>query len=297
MCLFVLALLLAAPLRTAPARQLLTPQKSQPQPEIVVQAAARFRVTLNGFSVNNQSDDDILEGDGKGDEVYVRSDWWKLNKKGVVERRDITQTKILGDINNQSDPPRLQAGGAPDGHGGLVTGDKYPRPSNPWARAGVTYPDRLPTVLWEGQLMQGENMVVIVPTVWEWDNREKSNSEREWEQRINAAFAGRQASLVSSIASRDQKNYLNGFSDDERGFVYLGSSAGTRPIGMDAFARDGVSGSIKLAPQALTLTYDSALEATRTSPGNLAPGVFAIRYVDRQDKGDYTLYVQVELIN
>src|SRR5436190_13507297 len=93
---------------------------------------AVFRVVLNGFKVNHESDDDILEGDGKRDEVYLRADVWVLNRDGNVPYRRSPRSVLMGDINNQSDPPRIRAGTASD-TGGLRTNAKWPN-SAPWGR-------------------------------------------------------------------------------------------------------------------------------------------------------------------
>src|SRR2546426_7520653 len=76
--------------RLAGARQ---EKKSASQP------AGVFRVTLNGFKVNHETDDDILEGDGKRDEVYLRADVWVLKRDGSVPYRGSVRSALMGDVN------------------------------------------------------------------------------------------------------------------------------------------------------------------------------------------------------
>jgi hypothetical protein len=270
-------------------------QKSQPGSG--AQASARFRVTLNGFAVNNQSDDDILEGDGKGDEIYLRADFWEMNKNGVATKHTL-RSATLGDVNNQ--PNRKQAGSA-SSKGGLRTNDKYPT-DQPWAR-GALQTMELPMLLWMGTLTQGEDGVAIFPTVWEWDSPNASPSENEWDKSLDTFFSTLKRHLLLQLQQRVKgtefnmatalsDNWIWGNADDGYG-VGLRDKAGTRPIGLYRL-RDRP---VVFAPKILPLNYDSALEATRTSPSNNGLGVFAFRYTDEQDHGDYTLYVQVEKLN
>jgi hypothetical protein len=257
-------------------------------------ASAKFRVTLNGFAVNHQSDDDILEGDGKGDEVYLRADVWQINKDGAVSVKQPYRTPVLGDVNNQQN--RKQAGSASD-KGGLRTNDKYPT-NTPWAR-GALQTLELPMLLWQGTLTQGEDGVSIIPTIWEWDSPNSSETETEWSNGLDQLFSSFQPFLVKQIQNRDIGITFYGTLVPPGRSLAFGSwdigvgLAGTRPIGI--YKR---TASVPyLSYQMLPLNYDSALEATKTSPSNSGLGVFAIRYTDELDHGDYTLYLQVEKLN
>ena len=269
--------------------------------------SAKFRVTLNGFAVNNQSDDDIMEGDGKGDEVYLRADVWQMDKNGAVVVKQPYKTTILGDTNRQT--PRLKAGSASPSEGGgpgggLRTGDKFPT-NTPWQLFGAAGAANgtLPMLLWEGSLAQGADGIVIIPTVWEWDSRDMSRSESEWDKTLDTIFSAVKPHLLRQIISNDTTPFsmARALGDDAVTFggqtanpaVNLRDKSGTRPIGL--FALDGRP--VVFLPALLTLNYDSALKATKTSPSNSGLGVFAFRYVDAQDHGDYTLYIQVEKIN
>jgi hypothetical protein len=54
-----------------------------------------FRVTLNGFKVNHESDDDILEGDGRGDEIYITTNLWTLHRDGTYQAYRQSRTASL----------------------------------------------------------------------------------------------------------------------------------------------------------------------------------------------------------
>src|SRR5687768_10002666 len=74
--------------------------------------SAKFRVVLNGFTVNSETWDHILEPDGKGDEVYLLAEVRCLNAAGVITQSSSPRSKIFGDINGQNG--RIQAGSRSD---------------------------------------------------------------------------------------------------------------------------------------------------------------------------------------
>ena len=161
------------------------PQICRPAPE---EQDGRFRVILTGFSVNRQTNDHILEADGKGDEVYILAEvaqydgvWslhgqvWTdrersglpvLSARGKLKLRRSLASVLMGDANNQ-EAPRIKAGSAGD-MGGFRTGDRFPT-SEPWRLTGTPSANRLPMLLWEGDLRRDNDLVIIIPTIWEWD--------------------------------------------------------------------------------------------------------------------------------
>ncbi len=78
--------------RVAPIGPGKNPPQNQP-------ARGFFRVTLNGFRVNNESDDDILEGDGRGDEIFITTNNWMVHKDGTYQSFRQSKTKVMGDAN------------------------------------------------------------------------------------------------------------------------------------------------------------------------------------------------------
>lgn len=137
-----------------------------PPPPVSAPAAARFRVTLDGFTVVRETWDTILQTDGKGDEIFIVADVQVFDRERAHPPQRI-KTPTYGDVNGF--PQRILAGSRSD-RGGIRTGDSVPM-ANPWTRpASMLTRDRLPLVLWEGWLTEGVTSVVIVPTVWEEDN-------------------------------------------------------------------------------------------------------------------------------
>jgi hypothetical protein len=127
----------------------------------------RYRVVLTGFTVNQQSYDNPLQLDGKGDEVYFAAYVARFDTTAAdLVDQQILSTKVHGDVNGF--PERKQAGFA-SGRGGIRSGDRFPFPT-PFKPAGALSMTELPMVLWEGELVQGQSAVLITPTVWEWDD-------------------------------------------------------------------------------------------------------------------------------
>jgi hypothetical protein len=163
-----------------------------------------FRVTLNGFTVNHESDDDVLEADGRGDEIFITANNWMINKDGTYQAFRQSKTKIMGDPNGH--PERVPAGTRSSGlrldsaPGGLQTGDVFPsRP--PWRRVREIQADRPPVVLWNGYLTQGENAILILPIIWEWDSDDYSNCQQSFDRALPRRFEYQRPVLTSLITS------------------------------------------------------------------------------------------------
>jgi hypothetical protein len=127
-----------------------------------------YRVTVTGFRVNEETTDNPLEIDGKRDEVLVRA-WANLYGPGGLIGSSAVESKVHGDRNADawslanSPAVRIKAGSA-SALGGLRTGDVHrAQPGTP--------PNTIsfPLMVWEGTLQEGENALVIVPTIWEVD--------------------------------------------------------------------------------------------------------------------------------
>jgi hypothetical protein len=257
-----------------------------------------FRVTLNGFRVNHESDDDILEGDGRGDEVFITTNNWILQKDGTYQSLRQSRTKVMGDPNGH--PERIAAGSGHPGPlslenllpGGLRSGDSFPS-NEPWRRTREPMSDRPPVVLWNGYLTQGEDMVVIAPIVWEWDSDEISVSQDGVTSGLPVWFERLKTNLMPHLVNWDLGSRVN-FDPCP---IRLNGKAGTRPIGYrEAGTTPGPNGTDSydyLGIVGLYLTYDSAIQAANKVELG-ARGLYQLHYIDASDNGYYTLYLQVE---
>jgi hypothetical protein len=151
------ALALVLLLLPAPA-----PAQTEPPP-----MRGRYRVTLNGFTVQRQTLDNFFQTDGKGDEIYFATYVAELDTlTSDIVKHWVVTSRAMGDQNGFPDRVRM---GMNSSKGGIKTGDRYPLPS-PQQRVGAIARDSLPMILWEGELIQGQRAVVLTPTVWEWDD-------------------------------------------------------------------------------------------------------------------------------
>ena len=242
----------------------------RPRPE----TSGRFQVILTGFSVERQTDDNVLESDGKGDEVFIMAEVAQYGdgRSGpkaphdplfgsnplLTLRRTLTSI-VMGDANNQ-EVPRIRAGTAGN-NGGLRSGDQFPT-KEPWKQVGTLSKNRLPMQVWEGELSQGP--VIIVPTIWEWDDgnvRAREQFVHDMNVHFNAGPDSTHRLSVRPVRASD---------------VF---GAGDRPIG------------VLEEPPTIRLDYDTAAAAVQQSVHH-GPGEFEIIYAGDNEK--YRLYYKIE---
>lgn len=130
-----------------------------------------YRVVVKGFTCNRETVDDMLERDGKRDEIYLTSFSYMVNAVGnaIPTTAIRTKSKLFGDINGRGPENKwAMAGSAAGGLGGIQTGDQLPD-IEPWKNNAPASGDLLPFVLWEGELKSGSDYAVIHPGIMEWD--------------------------------------------------------------------------------------------------------------------------------
>jgi len=247
-----------------------TPRLSHP--------SGNFSVRLARFHVNHETWDDVLSGDGIGDEVFFLIHSATVDSAGQW-RQNQTNFSGLPWI-GQSPPNNVRAGGGSSA-GGLVSGDDFTLTGNLAAGA----------VLFTGTLTQSENAAVIFPNLWE---RDESAHALIGEYRN--AMAAQQNSIASTVANLIRGpgvRYPNVFFGGVRPVLNLGTGGSfgernDRPIGMAWVGRGGDH--YHYVPQMLVLTFDAAEQASRTNNGMLT-----VRLRDDETlQGDYTLYLQVQ---
>jgi hypothetical protein len=269
---------------------------------------ARYRVTLNGFRVVHETYDTAFETDGKGDEVFIVSEAGSIDLTGAVAQRLSRGSLTYGDINGF--PDRRQAGFRSD-RGGLKTGDSYLPSRNlsqPRPAGAQIFNDKIPLILWEGGLTGDQNAVVIMPTIWEWDNRSINfptpggaiphdvsptyvlrHGFDDW------LVGGFGQHIVRNIRTTLRTAFAGGVA--EIGWTRVRSNAdifrmgtnGTRVIGL---RESDVNGTDVFEPKVLILTYAAAEQALRSRSG-----MFQLAYAEPTCcglEGSYTLYLQVE---
>jgi hypothetical protein len=269
------------------------PPRQQPKQQPEQRAHARFRVMINGFTVDHQTADDILERDGRGDEVFFLAQARLTEGGRSLRDSGLLRSRVMGDANGRSD--RINAGSSPPNliaptTGGLRASDAFPS-LTPWRLAAAPTADRAPMLLFDGDLASGQALT-IAPTIWEWDGPDDL-----------LTVVGRIFNPVLDFSARATmpRPRPTGLLRDILGVAPggVGSEARVgrgifgdphdRPVGMQ-FTADGYT----FLPQRLLMSYELADAASRADFG-FGAGVIPIRYADNRDlQGDYRIFVQVQ---
>jgi Fibronectin type III domain len=257
----------------------------------------RYRVTINGFLAHQETKDHMLEVDGKRDEVFVAAYVSMFDKTKAPVTGEL-RTPVYGDVNGFQN--RRKAGSA-SSMGGIQSGDKYPAAANPWLRSGSPNGSELPLLLWEGELVQGQNVLFFVPTIWEFDGDEEVYQDWLRQERYksgNLARGGYQNLLTTSaieVKTRDADNAAKAFYSNAN----VGGMARNHPIGVKEEGSNAEFSRYSYYARSVALTVD-AIEAALASSngiGGTPPGYLAIQYENPASlSGRYTLYLQLERI-
>ncbi len=144
-----------------------------------ISTSGRYRIVGNGFRVLHETKDDILSRDGQGDEVYGAFTMFHYDRHtGTLLDRDLRRTSVIGDVTNHAG--RIK-GGSWSSAGGFRAGDAYPSGGDPSVQRAEPSRDGFPFLIWDGTLTNGQDAVIILPTIWEWDGG--NTAYDQWFQR------------------------------------------------------------------------------------------------------------------
>jgi hypothetical protein len=269
------------------------PPRQQPTQQPTQRAHARFRVTINGFIVDRQTADDILERDGRGDEVFFLAQARLTEEGRSLRDSGLLRSRVMGDANGRSD--RVNAGSSPPNliaptTGGLRTGDTFPS-STPWRLATAPTADRAPMLLFDGDLANGQRLTVVT-TAWEWDGPDDLLTVVGRVFNPVLDFGARSvmpAPMPTGLLGQILGVAEGGIGSEVRVRRGIFGDPHDRPIGMQ-FTADGYT----FLPQRLLMSYELADAASRADFG-FGAGVIPIRYTDNRDlQGDYRIFVQIQ---
>ncbi len=260
----------------------------------------RYRATINGFWCHNETWDDALNWDGKHDEVFIDVNTKVTDQSGAILHSFDSESELMGDTWQL--PNRIQAGTASD-RGGIISGDKFPPTGTPWLRSGSINQQRFPPyTIWEGDLRAGQDMVLLTPTIWEWDPGAGFwDGWLEWIVQVDDKYGKRAKEIFSGIWPVSAPV----FDAVSLGIQTVGTMAGIwsplgqsmrRPIGTRRNPDDPDGTLFNPAIIALnTATADFLSSSNLQGYGN---GIIELRYVDDPYlRGVYSLYVQVEKLS
>lgn len=287
--------------------------------------SGQYRLVLLGFRVGRKTvDDDILDGDGRGDEVFFgayRLGVPDLGGSMTLVPLGVVQTPVMGDTDRF--PARVRLGGASP-TGGVRSGDVLPSAAALQAQPRVVaHSDRLPLLLWEGTLTSNNDAVAVGTVGFEWDNGDLTAWNRwvGWWDSPAAISGTRMQSQATLRASPDAIRYVPlvntyevspekpliedrlaippppGTPREQRysAFRIDGRPIGNRPLG--ALKREGgwfcVPHGFVLSRQNVEKTLRSQAAAVLEAPLRTHRGPGASR-PEEEDESEYTIIVQVE---
>ncbi|MDZ4795295.1 MAG: hypothetical protein SGI83_13525 [Bacteroidota bacterium] len=189
--------------------------------------AGWISINLNDFMCNKATQDDLLNFDGFGDEVYFVIFYSVANQFGVTKYSNKLVSKIYGDTYRF--PNRVLAGGAnPDNKGGMLSGNQF--------FPGAEFPNL------NKIRVEAGDFITVIPTIWEWDNSSNSQVQANFESRVINSFNVLNLKIVDLI--RECFGYYQCFQMTNPSVINfpafrdmlspLNNAVGSRPIGMMA---------------------------------------------------------------
>lgn len=280
-----------------------------PTPAVLeFKAPGKYRLVALGFQVQQQSSDDLLDKDGRGNEVYVAAAVTVTTRTLSTPQVNTVRGGSYGDVGNSGKafPRRYQAGSASRA-GGLATGDIVPVGLNLGAPISTVSPSSFPVILWEGRL-NDQGMVVVHPTLWEEDLDQTFYNQ--WVRKVTAAAQGGYGALRTDLTA------ITSLRDGGA----LGPATGDAIVGCqddiiyvplpDHCPAHGQDRPLGLAPSPYSAAYwhdrlvvltqasiEAALRSTGPRPG-AAPGVIIVPLLEsgKEAKAGYELYLRVERV-
>ena len=294
-----------------------TPPANAPTPTNAP-ASNRYRIVATGFRVLHQTKDDVLSRDGHGDEVYGGFVVFSYDRRTsqLMDNPNLRRTNVIGesgfdgqtfgsfgDINGVISHGRIRGGTASAG-GGFAQNDVFPAVADPSKTYGAAYTDNtFPFQLFNGSLTDGQEAIVILPSMWEadgyrdgfakWTNFESTNAIQIWsDQGVQNAVAGTQLAVISPAGSLETSfgPHLNSGNVFGIALVpvlgplaFLNSGSNDRPIGASMNGISGLGGLVAgpVLPRRAVVITREIIEAALTrlatyNPATVAPSVFPI---------------------
>ena len=296
------------------------PVRTGPSSDVTVTLVPRrYRLVAEALRVGAETVDQPLSGDGKFDEVYITAVGERIDRRNG-QRIDVTSpvvSAVHGDISFWPPPQRVKAGTA-SGNGGIHQGDVV---SPIWSAPTTAAPMGAPNfVLWEGELIDGRQDLVLHPMVIELDEPDYAMARDippsyaicngipcNWGRYftgpagggynapdVKAAIAAPQISVVEG-----KKMFLTGSSY----FVHLEHMDRDRPIGLEVASdapccvgltgmwRDKMVTFSREKIEARLASGQNKVEVRFWDHSNLPPAQPAsVNYLN----GDYTLVIRME---
>jgi hypothetical protein len=302
----------------SPGGVLTTADKWSRATATVVNRSARYRVVINGFRVNSETNAGTF---GEHNAVFAAAAVEVLDRRNnfsVLQNAAVVQSQVHGDVNKG--PTRVRAGSA-SSSGGFLAGDMFPAGQNPAALSLPPSTTTFPFLLWEGQITDGVEAVVVRPSLWVWNSR--FDVFNRWQRLATSSVAvafvdgGSKTArdlLMDSVRDRAGRGDLSPFRNESRAFFacfsdVIPGGAGLeseqcapgyshRPIGLRPTpGSPQYNGWLDVAIVVTREGIERALSSTG-QVGGAANGVVPIGLVDNGSNwaGNYDLYLKVERV-
>ncbi len=249
----------------------------------IAQVNGRIKITLVGAQCNKETWDDILQLDGKSDEVFFNFGFMMSDVNGNSKFHYQKRTGVYGD-NAGIFGNRINAGSAVDLFGNL--------------RGGIKGGDNFNCNVLMGEYdMDANDVLTITPSIWEWDGGTDmlttftnilspltTSLSRAITQQANRILS---AGNLSNFVIKGDFFSLPSFSNV---FASIFGKAGDRPIGMTS------NGSYE--PK-LVLLKSSFIQTIINSNFGYGLGVVPVDFNEEalgntRDHGNYTILIKIE---
>ncbi len=273
--------------------------------QVVVHASARFRVYLTGAVVDQRTEETSLDpnfnqalksprmgGGGwtdpsPGDEVFFSARVQRYDRvSGTMTGGDFLRSPVYG----FADLPGRYIAGRVTHRGGVGDSDLIPYATNPTVPGGVVTRDKLPLLLFDGDLQQGGDFVAIAPTIWKENG--KSAVFDDWNQQATQGAAG--------LGTRADVRTVLGWPQiesawDRPRFAGVNDRTLDRPIGVTQLRNlMGTHFEAEYLVPWVILTREKLDAALAGAPSTM----YRLRYLDTGQglRGDYALWLVLERV-
>ena len=268
-----------------------------------------FQLIARAFFVQHQTRDDLGENDGPGDEIMLRSDAFDFRSNGMMMREPPRRSGIIGapDLWDIGGGNAVPVASARQETGGFITCDSHPRRPGP-----VSTGPNLPMIVWDGTLNAGSDGVIVVPSLWEMEDRGTSPAQTAWGTGLPISAANRTGEMMRIIRGPINAPIRANFLDPISVF-----DDGNRPIGASVHVAANTWGgqlavghARGMVPPSIVLTFDIANQIAARPAGAtsfscrpdqivndripLPPGAIVLQFRDPPgNEGDYLLILQL----
>jgi hypothetical protein len=280
----------------------------------VMPFSGNYRITILGFSALNPTDDNLLDADGKGDEIMVGvyARLFDQVSGSPMGPGTFPHTVTHGDTQGKIGKTRIQAGTG-SRTGGVIKNDVFPASL---MQGGIGSPQTgsFPLKVWEGLMTRYQQVLVLYPSIWEiddapsrWFDAYLSGLPPRTQDAMNSAKPTgakiRQSLDQAGISElRGDQNFIM----DSWGL----NATGDRPIGIEAVPDGSGNNAGGLFDRVIVLTQrkiEEALAAPAKIP-NMPAGTIGLSFTEGgvlrvtgtpdptswNFPGSYVIYLRVE---